>query len=215
MSRTQSDVKLFFLGKRKYVQAPIQLEFALKEIQREHRLESLSDIFVHRYKQLQEVDGPLEILPESQTGPYDSLCSNVSVSISEKHMEYNLIAVPGKIDRFPEISYRQKGYRQHSNVEVSANLLGVNDFWEVLNEAVQLTKVFHVEKYNRDVHYRFIVGGFEQLRYEVFNDDSIELSCQIMRHIIHENNIYNLVRISVESDAKRFSFFIPFIGKKL
>lgn len=216
MSSMKSDVKLFFLGKREYVQAPIQLKLALKGIQKQQELGDLSDIFVHRYKQVHEVNSPLEILPVSEVEPEDSLRATLEVTIGDRSLDYKLIAVHGAIERHPDISYCQVNYREQSDIEARSHLPEVEDFWEVLNEAVQLTKVFHIAKYNRDRHYRFVVGGFEQLRYMApRKSESLEIACRIVRHILREDTIYNYTRITVESDSNKYSFFMPFIGKEL
>jgi hypothetical protein len=216
MDRIKSNVSLYFLGKRGYVQAPIQLEFALKGIQNEQGIEGLSDILVRRYKQLQQVDSPLEILSAGQVEPEKLLRATLAISIGERSADYSLIAVPGEIERRPDISYRQVDYRKRSDIEASAILLEAKDFWEVLTECIQLTKVFHIEKYDRDVDYRFVVGGFEQLKCaEPTKGESVEIGCRIMHHFFHEGTIYNYTRISVRGESHSYSFGMPFIGREL
>ena len=214
MSIIESDVNLFILGRRRYVQAPIQLKFAIESIKSENKITDLSKIYVNRYKQLQEVDSPLTIFPESYVEPQNTISATLAITLDDKPMEYKLAAIPGAVERRPDISYRQVEYRKHSDVEASIRLSEASDFWEVVNEAVQLTKVFHIEKYNVGIKYRFIVGGFERLRYsETSKGESIVIICRILRHIFHESTIYNYTRIEVKSASIRYSFLMPFIGK--
>jgi hypothetical protein len=216
MSHIRSDIKLFFLGNRKYVQAPVQLEFAMRGILLERGLKELSQIYVRRFKQLQQTDGPLQIYSGRQVVPQSELRTTLVVTIEKKAYEYKLISAAGEIERLPQIDYRQRDYMEVSENEAMVQVPQVSNFWEALNEAVQLAKVFHVKKYNQEVKYRFVVGGFEEMRYvELGKNAKVEICCQIMQHISHENRIYNRTRIVVIGGSEPYSFIMPFIGKKL
>ena len=75
-----SDVKLFFRGERNYVKAAEQLEFALKAIQGVHGLNGLSDIFVHRYKQLDELNTKIEDLTKENVELEDLVTNSATLN---------------------------------------------------------------------------------------------------------------------------------------
>jgi len=216
VSHIKSDIELFLFGDRKYVQSPIQLEFAMKGIMLERGLNDLSMIYVRRFKLLQETDGPLQIYSGRQVVPQSALHATLKVTIEQKPYDYKLIAKAGKIDRLPQTAYRQTDYLEVSENEAMVQILQISDFWGALNEAVQLAKVFHIKKFAREIKYRFVVGGFEEMEYvEIAKHEKVEISCQILRSLFHENTIYNHTRITVRGDFKPYSFIMPFIGKRL
>lgn len=207
---------LYFLGKRNYVQGATLLKFALLSVQAELGLPSLAEVLVRRFKQIHEVDTPVALWPESRTEPSDSLRATLSLAIGDHDANYKLIALPGSLSRYPDITYRQINYREHGDTEASIELPEAADFWEILTEAVQLTKVYHLNKYSPAKKYRFIVGGFEQLRcIEPIKGEPFEINCKIKSHILIKNTIYNQTLITVKSKSIGLSFFLPFIGKEV
>ncbi len=214
-SHMKSDVKLYFLGNRNYVQGLVQLKFALKSIQKELGITELSGIYVRRYKQMQETDTPVEIICESENVSHGSLRATLELVIAEEEFEYKIVAVPGELARYTEMPYSQFDYKVYDDTLSSVRLSGASDFWEIIKEAVQLTKIFHIQKYNKNNHYKFVVGGFERFQYvEIDQNEAMEIKCQIVRHICHKDTIYNYTRITVANDYGAWSFIMPFIGKK-
>ena len=214
MKNVKSDINLYLLGKRNYVKSANQLEYALIRIKNEHKVKDLSEIFVRRFKQIEELCSPVEIILSTQQEPKNSLRATLAVNIAGKYFNYKLIAIPGSLKRYIKESYRQINYRENSDTEATVQMTEAIDFWEVLSESVQLAKVFHIKKYNDKLNYRFVVGGFDNLRYIKLKErESIEINCQILRQIIHENNIYNQLRIVVKSNSEMYSFLMPFIGR--
>jgi hypothetical protein len=214
MSKRKSIINLFFLGNRQYVQAPIQLRFALEHIIQKNKIKNLSEIYVNRYKQIKEVKSPLAIYPINHLEAQNRIRATITITLNDKLMEYKLVSIPGELERRPDVQYKQVQYHIDSDTEARVLLAKAKDFWEVLDEAVELTKLFHIDKYNLNINFRFIVGGFERLRYfETSSDETMIITCRIMRHIFHKNTIYNFNRIEVKSNSTCHSFLLPFIGK--
>lgn len=209
--------ELYFLGNRSYIQGSTLLRFALESIQVEPGIKYLENILVCRFKQIRKADSKLAILPAAQEEPKGSLRASLLLEIGGELSNYKIIALPGAVTkRRPELPYRQSGYLEYGDNEARVQLLYARDFWDLLSEAVQLTKVFHINKYNRDVQFRFLVGGFEQLRYfDPGKEESFEIRTQIVQHMTFRNNIYNNTKIIISGEGKEHSFLLPFIGTKV
>lgn len=209
--------KLFFLGNRDYIQGATVLRFALEMIRVELGLNYLEDIFVSRFKQVREADSNLAILSAAQEEPESSVRATLLIDVGGNLSNYKIIALEDPVtERRPELPYRQTGYHEYGENAARVKLPYAADFWDLLSEAVQLTKLFHLDKYNRDVKFRFMVGGFEQLRYfDPRKNEGFEIKSQIVRHMAYRNNIYNNTKITITSDEGEHSFLLPFIGKKV
>lgn len=214
MSPIPSDIKLFFLGQRNYIQAPIQLKYALWGIKRDRFIIDISKIYVQRYKQLNETHTSLQIWNTDEVDPQTAVQAELTVTIANRFYDYSLVSAPGEIDRISK-PFRQFGYIRTDEDTATAHLENPSDMWEILDEAIQLAKTLHQQKYNRNNLFRFIVGGFEKL--QIYTTDSLQaitLVCSIQRHLFHRDTIYNQVNITVEDGIQPFSFILVFIGVK-
>lgn len=208
-----SKVELFFLGKRTYVQAPIQLRFALREIMNNKGVDDFAKITVLRYKQIRETKSPVMMVPFEEESSEDAERGNLTVEINGEIDKYKLLAIPGELRRLPDAPYRQEEFRQVSEYAAEAHVPEVSDFWALLDESIQLAKLFHISKYCQDHHYRFIVGGFEHLTYaDPAGYKGLELTCTIKNQLMRAEAIYNRTEIKVTGDNYSFSFDLPFIG---
>ena len=208
-----SQAELHFLGQRNYVQAANILEVALQRLQAELGLASLEELLVLKFKQSKELASLMEIVPGHQKVPAEALCATLTIDIGGQVAEYQIIASDKQISDRQEESYKQSDYLEVSSDTASARVSGTVDFWELVREAVQLTKVFHINKYNLQKQYRFVSGGFEQIRYfEPEKDESFIITSQIMQHMARKGTIYNKTKIILESNQRTETFILPFIG---
>ena len=207
--------RLYFLGERNYIQGATVLKFTLESIQKELDTSNLTEFRVCRFKQVREANSLLAILPADRREPVGSLRASISVDIRGQISNYNTIALPEPCtERRLEVSCRQDGYKEYGEGEARAHLGYANDFWDLLREAVQVTKVFHINKYNRDRRFRFVVGGFEQLSYfEPAENESFDIKTRIVQSTAMGSNIYNYMKTSMTSANKEESFLLAFIGK--
>jgi hypothetical protein len=207
--------ELHLLGNRNYVQGALLLQFCLEKVKADLNTAKLRDIVVSRYKQFREVETPANLYPKDYHEAPDSMRAALSLKIEEKNYHYKLIALPGNLPRYPDTTYRQSDYHELSKNEVSARVSYVNDFWEVLKEAVYLTKRFHINKYHQQKKYRFVVGGFEKLKYfDVMNNKEIFISCKVMNSLMMKDRLYNQVLITINSELKVYTFQLSFLGRE-
>lgn len=214
---TKNPVELYFLGNRNYIQGAKVLEHTINWLQNDHQLKTISDIFVKRYKQPHEVQELIKIIPANQIEPPDTLRGNILVMIKGEIFDYKIITDGGSIPRYPDTSYCQTDYQEISDDTAKVILPKVKDFWELLKESVQLTKVFHINKYNQGaIKYKFVVGGFEKLKFFTPKpNESLEVTCQIKREFFHHENHYNQTKITIKQNNQTNEFILPFIGKKI
>ena len=206
--------KLYFLGARSYVQALTQLKYALSQIALMHDNKDPYGIFIHRYKQVEETDGKLEIFPFGTAAGEGRTRATLDIRLRDEPLKYRLVGVTGELVRVPEKAYFQEPYVQRSQTEVFTNVRGELDFWGILEEAVQLTKVFHIAKYNSaNRQFRFVVGGFENLPCKRIGEcENTEIGCRILKHTENDIGIYNYVKIVLKDVDGEISFLLPFIG---
>lgn len=207
---------LHFLGSRNYVQGATVLEFAFKHLWRDHVFNNPEDVLVVRFKQIAEARSSLAVLRGRQEDPTKPLCANLIIEIDGQKDDYEIVALTEEIAERRSEVFRQKDFLVSSSEEASSSLEGAQDFWELLKEAVQLAKVFHIYKYNKEQKHRFLVGGFEKLRYFIpYQNESFMIRCQIVHHMIRKGRIYNNVRLSFKSNHRETSFILNFIGTKV
>ncbi len=214
MSPIPSDIKLFFLGKRNYIQTPIQVKYALWGIKRALSITDISKIYLQRYKQINETHTSLQLWNTGEVDPQKTVQAELTVTIDKRFYDYSLLAASGEIARMNK-PFRQFGHVRIDESKVTAHLENPSDIWEILDESIQLAKILHQQKYNRNNLYRFMVGGFEELQiFEISSLQSITLICSIQNHLFHRDTIYNRLKITVENGIKPFCFKLAFIGTR-
>jgi len=212
MSYIPSEYELYFRGERQYVHAALQLKYALWEIKQDLSADSLMQIYVQRYKQLREAKSPLRLMRSDKIEQDDRVKSRMTIIIAGRHFDYSLASCSGTLNRITK-PFRQYGFTEIDKETASACLDNPLDFWESLEESIQLTKVFHQQTYNREFSYRFVVGGFEQLRFQkVGPSQTLTMICRIHHHFIRRDTIYNQVKITVEDSVHPYDFIMTFIG---
>lgn len=213
----QKIFELCFVGDRNYVHAAKILQYAIIWIQREHQLPSPNVILIRRYKQPYIVNGAIELMPASQTEPLNTLRANISVEIDNQIFDYKIITNSGTLPRYSDTSYRQTNYQKLDETSAIVFVPKVEDFWEIIKEAVQLSKTFHIHKYNNsNIEYKFWVGGFESLKpFKLDLNKPLEIKCQILREFGRQDKLYNQIKIIVSQSSQINHFFLPFIGKKI
>jgi hypothetical protein len=208
---------LFFLGNRTYVQGPTVFKYAFRKVQEDLGLASAADLFVKRFKQMAEVNTPIEVLPDRQRPGGGPAAATLLVTAAGRGLTNTVFTRPGSLPRVANIGYRFMDYREEGLQGALAALPYCEDFWDIVAEAVQVTKRFHLNKYNGEERkYKFVVGGFEKLHYvEPASQEPLIITCTIITQALIKGNIYNTTLLHVKGAAMEFSFYLPFIGKSI
>jgi hypothetical protein len=171
-------------------------------------------MFIRRYKQIREADGKLEIVALENQEQRERSIATLEIKLNSVDLKYELVATPGILDRIPEKKYSQKPFKILDDNEAFTIIEDSLEFWDILEEAVQLTKVFHIDKYNvGKSQYRFVVAGFENLECKPMGEkESTEIRCRILKHYKNASSIYNYTRINLRNAGDELTFLLPFIG---
>jgi hypothetical protein len=210
--------EIYFLGSRDYVHSTTIINYALLNLKLQHGLTDVSHILIQRYKQIEKLRGPFKLVSADQAMPDDhSQRGTILTNIGDRSFTYNIIAISGEIARQPEINLLQRNYHEEGDTTVNATLTDISDFWKILYDVVQLTKTFHINQYNkkRQLGLRFLVGGFEKLRgFEPEKNELFKITSKIINHSIFRDKLYNQILIDIESNLRKNSFLMQFIGKQ-